>query len=190
MAELTINDLVDMAYGTAKANGWHDRKGERLANHHAYAKLSALTPTLLALGRVIESIRKPAPPIPGGPTVIGQLWCSVNGLTRTGLLEVAADHLAQTSEEGALAEGSKAEAIAWMVLVISEAVEAIEAILKGDKANFAEEVADIKIRLGDDVGAINDTPGHFLGPIDLQEVIRAKNERNKARGYRHGGKQA
>lgn len=68
---------------------------------------------------------------------------------------------------------------AILMLVVSEAAEALEWFRKGDKENFKEECADVIIRM------LDMTTG--LG-IDIDEEIRKKLEKNKTRGYRHGGK--
>jgi hypothetical protein len=56
---------------------------------------------------------------------------------------------------------------------------ALEAFRHDDRANFAEELADVLIRL---VGL-----AHGLG-IDLGAETWAKVEANKARPFQHGGK--
>lgn len=66
-----------------------------------------------------------------------------------------------------------------MALIHSEVSEATEAIRKRDRENFEEELADVFIRVMD--------CAHGLG-INLAPVIRAKLDKNKNRGYRHGGK--
>jgi NTP pyrophosphatase (non-canonical NTP hydrolase) len=69
---------------------------------------------------------------------------------------------------------SVAEAIA---LIHSEVSEALEADRKGDQENFAEELADVVIRIGDLCGELD---------IDIEIAIRNKMERNKLRPYKHG----
>jgi len=64
-------------------------------------------------------------------------------------------------------------------LIHSEVSEALEAYRKGDAENFAEELADIAIRLLDAAGGYG---------IDLESEIVKKHEYNKTREYRHGGK--
>lgn len=66
-----------------------------------------------------------------------------------------------------------------LALVHSEVSEALEAFRKDDKVNFAEELADVIIRVID--------CAHGLG-IDLDDEVAKKLEKNKTRGYRHGGK--
>lgn len=68
---------------------------------------------------------------------------------------------------------------AILALVHSEVSEALEAFRKGDSNNFAEELADVVIRVLD--------CSEGLG-IDLYAQIVAKLEKNRHRGYRHGGK--
>jgi NTP pyrophosphatase (non-canonical NTP hydrolase) len=66
-----------------------------------------------------------------------------------------------------------------LCLIHSEVSEALEAYRKGDKENFAEELADIAIRLLDAAEGYG---------INLEAEILKKHEINKAREYRHGGK--
>lgn len=69
---------------------------------------------------------------------------------------------------------------ACIALIISEASEALEAFRKDDKENFKEEFADIFIRLA--------SVYKGLGFDDFYTQIQKKLEKNKTRGYRHGGK--
>ncbi len=66
-----------------------------------------------------------------------------------------------------------------LALIHSEVSEALEADRKGDHDNFAEELADVCIRIFDLCGLMN---------IDLEKIISEKMERNKSRSYKHGGK--
>ena len=66
---------------------------------------------------------------------------------------------------------------ARLALIHSEVSEALEALRVGDMDNFAEELADIVIRVGDTAGGLG---------IDLESEIKKKMEKNKARGYLHG----
>ena len=68
---------------------------------------------------------------------------------------------------------------AILALVHTEVSEAVEAFRKNDKANFIEELADVIIRVLDCSGGLE---------MDIDSAIRAKLEKNKTRGYRHGGK--
>ncbi len=68
---------------------------------------------------------------------------------------------------------------AILALIHSEVSEALEAFRRDDRVNFAEELADILIRV------LDCAPG--LG-VDMDSAVRQKLERNKSRGYRHGGK--
>ena len=65
---------------------------------------------------------------------------------------------------------------ARLALIHSEVSEALEALRIGDMENFAEELADIVIRVGDTAGGLG---------IDLESEIKKKMERNKARGHMH-----
>lgn len=64
-----------------------------------------------------------------------------------------------------------------LMLIVSELGEALEALRHEDKENFAEELADVAIRLADLCGGIG---------IDLESEIKQKMEKNRKRGYKHG----
>lgn len=66
-----------------------------------------------------------------------------------------------------------------LMLIVSEVSEALEALRKDDTDNFAEELADVVIRVCDLVGGLE---------IDLEKEILNKIERNKSREYKHGKK--
>lgn len=66
-----------------------------------------------------------------------------------------------------------------LALIHSEVSEALEADRKGDKENFAEELADVCIRIFDLCGSKN---------IDLETAISKKMQYNRGRSYKHGGK--
>jgi len=66
-----------------------------------------------------------------------------------------------------------------LCLIHSEVSEALEAFRNHDSENFAEELADIVIRVLD--------MARGLG-IDLEAEVLKKHEKNRARPYRHGGK--
>ena len=64
-----------------------------------------------------------------------------------------------------------------LMLVVSELGEALEALRKDDGDNFAEELADVVIRVCDLAGGLS---------IDLETEILQKMERNEKRPYKHG----
>lgn len=68
---------------------------------------------------------------------------------------------------------------AILALIHSEASEALEAFRKDDMENFAEELADVIIRCLDCAGGMG---------FDMDKVVDAKLEKNRGRGYKHGGK--
>jgi NTP pyrophosphatase (non-canonical NTP hydrolase) len=68
---------------------------------------------------------------------------------------------------------------AILALIHSEASEALEAFRKDDKENFIEELADVVIRVLDCAGGLG---------VDLDKAIAAKLEKNRHRGFKHGGK--
>ena len=66
-----------------------------------------------------------------------------------------------------------------LCLIHSEVSEALEHWRRKDDEKIAEELADIVIRTFDMANSMG---------IDIEEVLRAKHEKNKKRPYRHGGK--
>lgn len=68
---------------------------------------------------------------------------------------------------------------AILALIHTEVSEAVEAFRHNDKENFIEELADVIIRVLDCSGGLE---------MDIDSAIRAKLEKNKTRGFRHGGK--
>lgn len=68
---------------------------------------------------------------------------------------------------------------AILALITSETSEALEAFRVDDKDNFAEECADQIIRILDLTAGLG---------IDIDTEITNKLDKNKKRGYRHGGK--
>lgn len=68
---------------------------------------------------------------------------------------------------------------AILALIHSEVSEGLEAFRRDDCENFLEEMADVVIRVLDCVGGLTE---------DFDAVVSAKLERNKRRGFRHGGK--
>lgn len=188
MPELTIDDLVDMSYGTARDNGWHDRSGP-ITGETPEARLAALVPTLQAFRNLVEAIRKPDKF--SVKDALRSLEINVGNLCSNGIDVKAVEQAASLLELGKELQGSATQVQSWLVLMVSELAEASEAVERRDKATFAEELAaDVLIRAGNAIGAINDHAGHFLGPINPEAVILAKNEHNQQRGYRHGGKLA
>lgn len=68
---------------------------------------------------------------------------------------------------------------AVLALIHSEASEALEAFRKNDPMNFAEELADVLIRVLDCAQGLG---------IDIDAEVGRKLEKNRSRSYRHGGK--
>lgn len=66
-----------------------------------------------------------------------------------------------------------------IALIHSEVSEALEAFRNHDKENFVEELADVLIRVLDCSSGLG---------LDMDAAVRAKLEKNKTRGFRHGGK--
>lgn len=69
--------------------------------------------------------------------------------------------------------------VSRLALIATEVAEAIEAVRNGDDANLAEELADVVIRCLDFADIYD---------INLGAALLEKLERNRGRGYRHGGK--
>lgn len=66
-----------------------------------------------------------------------------------------------------------------LALIHSEVSEATEAARGNDFAHFAEELADVVIRTLDCAAGLG---------IDIDREVVKKVEKNRSRGYRHGGK--
>lgn len=69
--------------------------------------------------------------------------------------------------------------LAILDLIHSEVSEATEAFRHNDFENFKEELADVIIRVLDCSGGLE---------IDITDSILNKLEKNRNRGYKHGGK--
>ncbi len=68
---------------------------------------------------------------------------------------------------------------AKLALIHSEVSEALEAYREHEKDAFVEELADIIIRVLDLSAGMG---------VDLDTAVQNKLEKNRSRGYRHGGK--
>src|SRR3990167_4399664 len=66
-----------------------------------------------------------------------------------------------------------------LALIHSEVSEALEGFRHNDVGNFEEEIADTIIRCLDLCAGLN---------IDIDKAVADKLEKNRGRGYRHGGK--
>ena len=64
-----------------------------------------------------------------------------------------------------------------LMLIVTELAEAAEALRKGDTDNFAEEIADVQIRLGDEGRARH---------VSLGAAVVAKMAVNRSRPHKHG----
>lgn len=71
--------------------------------------------------------------------------------------------------------------LSWLMLLVTEVAEAAEAVRKGDKSNYGEELADIAIRLMDTAVASG---------VNLEASILHKMELNRNRPHKHGCKLA
>jgi NTP pyrophosphatase (non-canonical NTP hydrolase) len=96
--------------------------------------------------------------------------------------EKVINNYCQRSYEIAKSKGwheKKRETGTLLALIHSEVSEALEADRKGDTENFAEELADVCIRIFDLCGSRS---------IDLGKAIEEKMLKNEGREYKHGGK--
>lgn len=179
---MTINELVAEVTEINTANGWREKDMTPLAGDHPKAQIAAITEQASLLSAVIEAIRA------GGREADEAYWRYLVS-ERPFTLGRAGDKLLDDlAEWGRPVWGSKTEALCRLRLIDTETAEASAAVINGDVANLAEELADIVIRVLDFVGAWNEAhPGQ---EIDLEAAVRAKLEKNRHRGYRHGGKLA
>jgi NTP pyrophosphatase (non-canonical NTP hydrolase) len=67
----------------------------------------------------------------------------------------------------------------WLMLMVTELAEAMEAVRHKDWENFKEELADVAIRLFDTCESMN---------IDLEDEMLRKCAVNKDREFMHGNK--
>lgn len=175
----TINGLVAVVTEINTANGWRERDMRPLTYENPKAQIAGMTKISDQVARIIEAIRKNDSPDKAYNDI--HAW-------GVGVEDMADQILDQLKEHGKPLYGSKTEAICRVRLIDTETAELSDAIKVGDTLNMAEELADIVIRVLDFVGAWNDA--HQGLRIDLEAEILAKLEKNRTRGYRHGGKRA
>lgn len=82
-------------------------------------------------------------------------------------------------DEAAEWVGSESAVAAALLDAHKKVSRALEAWRDDDMAQFREELADVQIRLLDLAGGVCD---------DFDDVVEAKLRKNRARGYKHGGK--
>lgn len=75
--------------------------------------------------------------------------------------------------------GNALKIAASLALIHSEVSEALEALRTGDAEHFREELADVIIRVLDCGIGLN---------FDLDDAVAKKLDKNRTRGFRHGGK--
>lgn len=80
------------------------------------------------------------------------------------------------AEDNGFHEGERSRAKV-LALIHSEVSEALEADRENDEEEYAEELADIVIRVFDHA----ESEG-----VDLQSEVERKNAKNEGREYRHG----
>ncbi len=66
-----------------------------------------------------------------------------------------------------------------LMLITTEVAEAMEGLRKRDRTNVGEELTDVLIRTLDMMTGLG---------FDIDEEVRAKMEKNRTRGFKHGGK--
>jgi NTP pyrophosphatase (non-canonical NTP hydrolase) len=179
--DLTIRELQKMAFETSAANGWHKEPYETVVPEAPKTQLAALSPLILAVGELVEAIRTPDREARSRriAAAFATIETFVRAVDRMGLERYA--EWQSTEDAATPMDGSVTQTIAHLILIVSEVGEAIQALENNDAANLREELADIPLRLGDTVERLR---------IDLTPEILAKNERNRQRAYRHGGKLA
>ena len=165
---LTVRDLVQESYGTAKDKGWHDEDDQPPSE--AMCEIAAEGLRMCMISRRVEAHRKGQHPGRDDSFVESILGCD--------------RHVATLSDR-------QVRTIAWLALVSTEVAEAIDDVRagrwqtttneKGKPEGLGSELADIIIRVCDDAGALG---------IDLEAELRAKLAYNKTRSIRHGGKLA
>lgn len=188
----TINQLVDQITEINTANGWRENTGAIISGETPEAQIAAMSFVSSYIAGAIEAIRKPGTNDQGRSNIavaLESLRSSADYHDHMGVKDQA-DHYATyvTREIGQPVHGSKTQSICRARLFDTESEELTQAILADDVPNMAEELADIVIRVLDFVGGWNDA--HPDKAIDLEASIMAKNERNRQRGYKHGGKRA
>lgn len=107
---------------------------------------------------------------------------TIIGMGRKGGEREMVNDLCKQAYETAKSKGwhdEERETGTMLALIHSEVSEALEADRKGDTELFAEELADVCIRIFDLCGLKN---------INLEAAILEKMEYNKLRSYKHGGK--
>lgn len=183
----TIDDLVAAVTEVNTANGWRENKGAILTEDTPEAQIASMSFVSGGVSEVIEAVRKPTEE--SVVDAFDGLLKSTDLAHHMGIGDHTDYYLKYVAREYCHAvHGSKTQAICRARLIDTETEELTQAILKDDVPNLAEELADIVIRVLDFAGAWNEA--HPDQPIDLQTAVLAKIERNRARGYRHGGKTA
>ncbi len=131
--------------------------------------LAGLANHVRALGRTAEDVRCGLVPIPDMLNdVLVDRITHANALL--GLLNPA-------SEQDEPNDHRPDAMLAKLVLVVTEVAEAMDAVIEGDEKNFAEELADILIRVFDIAGTMG---------INLDFEVAAKTTINAMRPRLHG----
>ncbi len=155
---LTITGLVDTAYNTAEANGWHEEPHPTVVPQAPKTQIAALAPFVLAVAQMVEAIRKPRGYLPARGHEFTDAFQKIEDHMHN-LQCLGLEHMAMIEASGEAGNtpmlGSKTQVKAHLMLMVTELAEAIEAVEKGDAANFREELADLMIRVGDTVGWLN-----------------------------------
>jgi len=151
---LTISELCERAWVGPEAKGFHE------LSPMAYDFASSVMSIVQCAGVAIEDDREHRNP--NGMLQHGRMIAS--GIVHGDRYE---DEPAVISFRGR------------MMLAVTEIVEAVAGYQRGDKANVAEELADLMIRVADTAR---------VEGIDLEKAIRANFAKNESRPPMYGGK--
>jgi NTP pyrophosphatase (non-canonical NTP hydrolase) len=159
--ELSVDYLVNESFGTAMVKGWHDEDSQ--------------PPSAAVRGVAVEGL------------YIANACARIEGI-RKGSLAVTDLYLAPEDIVERL-DDKQVRVLSWLALICTEAAEAMDDVIagrwetvvnsNGKPEGLGSELADIIIRVCDDVGALG---------IDLKAELLAKMSFNRTRPYRHGGK--
>lgn len=156
------------------ASHWY--VGHELRTEHEYDpdEIRAAFPkyddaTVKAFSNIKDDARASSVPAHSEPKSLQQLGLEIRAIN-------AANGWAVTQLEE-FADKYKFPAV--LMLIVSEAAEALEAFRESDVEHFKEEMADILIRALDCAVAIDS---------DFDATVEAKLKINRGRGYHHGGK--
>lgn len=103
------------------------------------------------------------------------------GMLQDKIWKIAETHGFHEKDHATLFQDNPERIAEMLMLIVTEAAEAMEAVRRDDFENFKEELADIVIRVLD----TSESTG-----IDLIQEIIKKCDKNKKREFKHGGKRS